>query len=71
VAYGHLTVLEVEVVVLFFVPAGIAVVLLIGVGLWILVRTMRTVGHPDFEPTPKDKEGVFQAQQTFTVEGGQ
>jgi ABC-type nickel/cobalt efflux system permease component RcnA len=57
--------------VLFFVLAGIAVVLLIGVGLWFLVPTVRTFGHPDFEPTPKDDESVFQAQQTFTVDGGQ
>jgi hypothetical protein len=50
----------------------VAVFLLAGVGLaiWMLVPTFRTMAGPDFEPTPKDEESVLVAQQSAIGGGG-
>lgn len=49
---------------------GVPVVLLVCVGLWFLVPTLRTVGKPDFEPAPKDDESVSKAENSSTITGG-
>jgi hypothetical protein len=41
-----------------------------GIVLWLLAPTVRTFAGPDFVPTPKDEESVFNALQSATCAGG-
>lgn len=49
---------------------GIPLVLLLAIGLWFFIPTLRTFRGPDFEPTYTDDETVFQVQQKFTPGAG-
>jgi hypothetical protein len=49
---------------------GVPIVLFVGLALWFLVPTLRTVGKPDFEPTPKDEASVYKAENSSTITGG-
>lgn len=40
-----------------------------GIVLWLLAPTLRTFTRPDFGPTAKDEESVFNAQQSATHGG--
>jgi hypothetical protein len=42
-----------------------------GFALWMLVPTLRLLGRPDFEPTPKDDASVENALMMRLVDAGQ
>jgi hypothetical protein len=52
--------------------AGVVVLglLVIGVGWWLFLPTLRSLRAGEFEPATKDDASVFQAQQSFTIGGG-
>ncbi|MDX6302972.1 MAG: hypothetical protein QOF53_4186 [Nocardioidaceae bacterium] len=54
----------------WFIGAVVVVAFVTGV-MWFFAPTLRLIGRPDFEPTPKDDASVFNAQQTGMVDGGQ
>jgi hypothetical protein len=56
--------------VLLLAIAGVLLVLVLAAAFWLLGPTLRTFKGPDFEPTAKDDDSVFQAQQTNTITGG-
>jgi hypothetical protein len=48
---------------------GVVLLVLLG-AVWFLLPTLRTLGHPDFEPVSIDDESVFVAQSTGVEHAG-
>ena len=56
---------------MFMMIVGTACLLaLVGMLMWFLTPTVKTFGGPDFEPVPKDREGVEVAVHAATITSG-
>jgi hypothetical protein len=57
--------------VLLLLSVGAVVLVVLGVGLWFLLPSLKMLGKPDFEPTHTDEETIFQVQQKGIPDAGE